>query len=85
MLRWPGHVAAGPTDERFVANIDIAPSILEPAGLLPDAEYPIDGRSLIQAGSRAEAFTDSPRPKNSIPKLGIHSYGSFPIRRVLRG
>lgn len=50
-LRWPGHVIAGTTDERFAGNIDIAPTALEAAGLvdrLPD----LDGRSLLQPSSR---------------------------------
>jgi arylsulfatase A-like enzyme len=50
LLRWPGHVAAGATDDRLVANIDIAPTVLEAAGLTPPAEP--DGESLFSSGER---------------------------------
>ena len=47
LMRWPGAVRAGATDERLVANIDIAPTILEAAEIEPDASTPLDGRSLL--------------------------------------
>jgi arylsulfatase A-like enzyme len=46
-MRWPGHVRAGSVDDRFVANIDIAPTILAAAGVPQDAATPMDGRSLL--------------------------------------
>ena len=46
-LQWPGHVAAGAADGRLVANIDIAPTLLDAAGLAPDT-LPVDGMSLLQ-------------------------------------
>lgn len=45
--RWPGQVAAGVTDKRFVANIDIAPTVLQAAGIAQDPAHPMDGRSLL--------------------------------------
>lgn len=50
-MRWPGHVLPGTTDERFAANIDIAPTALEAAGLV-DRLPELDGRSLLQPSSR---------------------------------
>jgi arylsulfatase A-like enzyme len=47
LVRWPGRVGAGATDHRLVANIDVLPTILEAAGLLPDPGFPVDGRSLL--------------------------------------
>jgi arylsulfatase A-like enzyme len=44
-VRWPGHVAAGAIDGRLVANIDIAPTITDAAGVAP--RYAPDGRSLL--------------------------------------
>jgi arylsulfatase A-like enzyme len=44
-VRWPGRVAAGTVDDRLVANIDIAPTILDAAGVEP--RYQPDGRSLL--------------------------------------
>lgn len=52
IIRWPGHVREGTTDERIVANIDLAPTILDAAGTEPAPEYPIDGRSVFGAGAR---------------------------------
>ena len=51
MLRWPQHVAAGTSDDRLVANIDIAPTILE-AAALPHPLKQLDGRSLFDSSSR---------------------------------
>ena len=50
-LRWPGHVLPGTQDQRFAANIDIAPTVLEAAGLV-DRVPSLDGRSLLQPSSR---------------------------------
>lgn len=49
VVRWPGTFEAGATDERIVANVDIAPTLLEAAGVAP--EHSFDGRSF--AGSEA--------------------------------
>ncbi|MDQ3955866.1 MAG: sulfatase [Actinomycetota bacterium] len=45
-MRWPGHVAEGASPERIVANIDVAPTVYEAAGVQPS--YVVDGRSLFQ-------------------------------------
>lgn len=60
MLRWPGTIEAGATDDRLVANIDVAPTIADVAEVsLPNA----DGRSLFSSDERArlllEYFTES--------------------------
>ncbi|MFE0647029.1 sulfatase [Streptomyces sp. NPDC059534] len=50
-LSWPaGGLGAGTVDQRIVANIDIAPTILDAAGITPNA--PVDGTSLLSAQSR---------------------------------
>ena len=51
MMRWPGHTESGATDERFALNIDIAPTVLEAAGI-PLDETPMDGRSLLADSAR---------------------------------
>lgn len=43
-VRWPELSAAGTKDNRLAANIDIAPTVLEAAGI--DPSYDVDGRSL---------------------------------------
>jgi arylsulfatase A-like enzyme len=55
-LRWPGHVAAGATDTRLVANIDLPVTALEAAGITPDR--PMDGRSLLSGFSRNHLLLD---------------------------
>jgi arylsulfatase A-like enzyme len=45
-MRWPGRVVAGATDNRLVANIDVAPTIADAVtGIAP--AVPMDGRSLL--------------------------------------
>ena len=45
LLRWPGHLPKGATASGFAANIDIAPTALEAAGVAPPAT--MDGTSLL--------------------------------------
>lgn len=50
-LSWPGGgFGRGVIDDRLVANIDIAPTILDATGIRPVA--PMDGRSLLRSGTR---------------------------------
>lgn len=58
LARWPGRFAAGQSDGRFVANIDIAPTVLEAAGLTPSPLYPLDGRSLLGPGQRSKILNE---------------------------
>jgi arylsulfatase A-like enzyme len=50
MVSWPGHMPAGTIDRRMAANVDIAPTVLEAAGLRPDS--PLDGRPLDKPAER---------------------------------
>jgi arylsulfatase A-like enzyme len=49
-VRWPGQVTPGTLDDRLAANIDIAPTVYEAAGITPD--YQPDGRSLLGTDGR---------------------------------
>lgn len=55
-VRWPGHVPAGATDTRVVANIDIAPTIYGILGHTP-TNYVFDGRSIFTS-SRTSILTE---------------------------
>ena len=55
-LRWPGHVARGTTDRRNAMNVDIAPTILAAADVVPST--PMDGRSLLARWTRRVVFTE---------------------------
>jgi arylsulfatase A-like enzyme len=46
-LRWPGNVPAGTKDDRLVANIDIAPTILQATHNGGALHKPVDGKSLL--------------------------------------
>jgi arylsulfatase A-like enzyme len=48
LARWPGHLDEGAVDQRLVANIDVAPTVLDAVGLAPST--PLDGKSLLQEG-----------------------------------
>jgi arylsulfatase A-like enzyme len=52
LMRWPGQVERGAVDDRLVANIDIAPTILDAAGIEVKPERPMDGRSLLGTDER---------------------------------
>lgn len=57
-VRWPGQVEAGATDDRLVANIDIAPSVLDVAGLPAELRIEQDGRSLFGPLERTRILTE---------------------------
>jgi arylsulfatase A-like enzyme len=67
MMRWPGHVAAGRSDDSLVANIDIAPTILAAADISPS--HAMDGRSLLGHHTRRSSIlTEYTRmPKYNVP------------------
>lgn len=50
MIRWAGHVEPGSTDDRLAANLDLAPTLLEAAGIEPPARF--DGSSLLGSTRR---------------------------------
>jgi arylsulfatase A-like enzyme len=45
MIRWPGEVEPGSVDDRLVANLDLAPTLLEAAGVALPPKF--DGSSLL--------------------------------------
>ena len=53
LIRWPGQVPQGATSARLTGTVDIAPTVLDAAGVAPDpAAPPLDGRSLLQPAVR---------------------------------
>ena len=65
LVRWPGHVAPGAVDERLVANIDIAPTVLEAAGVEPAHAY--DGRSFLEDERGRVLLEQWKRPDRTVP------------------
>jgi arylsulfatase A-like enzyme len=56
-VRWPGHVEGGSTDKRLVGNLDVAPTVLDAAGL--PSQHTFDGHSLLSRTSRAGILLES--------------------------
>jgi arylsulfatase A-like enzyme len=55
MVRWPGHFRRGRTNGKIVANIDVAATLLDAAGL----RHRTDGRSLLERGRRSALLVES--------------------------
>jgi arylsulfatase A-like enzyme len=58
LLRWPGHDLPKTSDE-LVANVDLAPTIRDVAGIAPD-EMPVDGISLFSEAERTQLLLEQP-------------------------
>jgi arylsulfatase A-like enzyme len=69
LARWPGHIPAGDVDRNLVANIDIAPTVLDAAGISP--AIPMDGSSLRSGDTRTRILTEhwsgGPAPWSAVP------------------
>ena len=55
-MRWPGHIEPGSVHKGIATNVDLAPTIMDAAGLA--AGSPMDGVSLLRPGSRNRLFTE---------------------------
>ena len=69
MMRWPGQLAPGTVSPDVVANIDIAPTILEATGI--DAQYSIDGRSMLGSAPREWLLLEGPKKRREGAELHI--------------
>ncbi|HVF52171.1 MAG TPA: sulfatase [Actinomycetota bacterium] len=56
MMRWPGHVPTGSVESSLVTTVDIAPTILDAAGIDPEPTRPLDGRPLLARPTRSLLF-----------------------------
>jgi arylsulfatase A-like enzyme len=56
MMRWPANpkVRRNAVDDRLTANIDIAPTVMDAAGLSPDPSQPMDGVSLLDRSKQRD-------------------------------
>ncbi len=64
-LRWPGRVSRGGTSGRLVANIDIAPTILDAARI--DSQHTMDGMSLLRAWKRSSLLHEQWKTTSEVP------------------
>jgi arylsulfatase A-like enzyme len=51
LVRWDGHVAPGSSDGRLTSTVDLAPTVLDAAGITSD--YPLDGHSMLSSFTRS--------------------------------
>ena len=49
IVRWEGHVLPGRVSDQVMITMDWMPTVLEAAGIQPDAAFPSDGMSLLSA------------------------------------
>lgn len=56
LIRWPGHVAAGVSDDSFVLNVDVLPTLLTAAGGTP---VPSDGQDILGPIDRTEFLLEA--------------------------
>lgn len=56
LMRWPGHVAVGVTDDSFVLNVDVLPTLLAAAGHPP---VPSDGLDILGPVDRTEFLLEA--------------------------
>jgi arylsulfatase A-like enzyme len=76
LLRWPGHVEKGTVDRRLVANIDVAPTVMQ-AAELSGAEPQMDGRSLLKKYARKALMLEF------FAELKIPSWRALMTRRAI--
>jgi arylsulfatase A-like enzyme len=81
LIRWPGASAAGTSISYPVATPDLFPTMLQAAGILPPAEQPVDGISLLPS------ILGQPMPDRSLfwhyPHYG--NQGGAPGAAIRRG
>lgn len=62
IFRWPGQIATGTTRATGPINsVDLYPTMLEIAGVMPPPDYPLDGESYAPLLSLARAGSDATR------------------------
>jgi arylsulfatase A-like enzyme len=56
IVRWPGKVKPGSVTAQHAVTMDWVPTFLEAAGVSPDREFPLDGKSLLQVIRKQKTF-----------------------------
>lgn len=74
-VRWPGHVPAGAVDESLVANIDIAPTVMDAVG--SDPEHTYDGRPFLDEQRGRVLLEQWKRPDRSVPNWAATRAGDY--------
>jgi arylsulfatase A-like enzyme len=77
MVRWPGIFVGRTVDHRLAANIDIAPTVLSAAGLVPDAQYELDGLSLLGPNEHDHVLLSSPEQGGHAIRTLTYQYNEY--------
>ena len=91
-FQWPGQALLRPStvDNRLVANIDLAPTVLKTLGIPTIADEPMDGLNLLGAKTRDFWLLENWRNDVTIGgyfdnhRPGLPSSRPVPVHRVLR-
>jgi len=75
LVRWPGRLPAGASDDRLVATVDIKPTVLAAAGIGPRAGDVVDGRSLLDGRRRERLLAEYWRDQANAP--GIRDWAAL--------
>ena len=68
LISWPKGFEVARRDDRLVANIDVAPTILDASGVEPDAGFAPDGRSLLDTSwERERLLIEAWRERDNVP------------------
>ena len=85
MIRWPGHIAEDST-ERLTGTVDIAPTVLEAAGVAPDpVQPPLDALPAAARGARSRPAGVLAARQRPVPDVGVDANEGISVHRVLRG
>lgn len=74
---WPGHISYPTEDSKLRANVDIAPTILNAAGLT--ADFPLSGGDILEHKIREELLLEY-----MVPEIGVHQAWRTYFRPGLR-
>jgi arylsulfatase A-like enzyme len=66
LMRWPGYIGEGTTSKKIVANIDIAPTIYQAAGITPS--YAVDGQSFFGSDRQHILLEHWPEDTEEVPR-----------------
>jgi arylsulfatase A-like enzyme len=75
-MRWPGKVRRGGTSRKLVANIDVAPTIMDAARI--DSHHLMDGRSLLRSWKRSTLLHEQWKVRTS----SVPTWKSLRTRRM---
>jgi arylsulfatase A-like enzyme len=75
LLRWPGHLSGGASSPRLTGTIDLAPTVLDAAGV---SSPPLDGRSLFDGDVRDQLLLEYWREGGT----GFRNWASFRSRTL---